>query len=121
MKTILLIEDNTDAILLLTILIKRKNIPLITAENGVDGIKLFSENKNDIDLVLMDLGLPDMDGMTVATEILKIKQINIIIQTAYSDTQHREQLLNLVTDYIIKPIRADNFYKILNKYFFNEE
>lgn len=75
------------------------------AQNGKEALEIYSRNKN-IDVVLMDIRMPIMDGIEAAKEILKINPKAIIIaQTAYAMTADRNKYLSMgFVDYISKPI-----------------
>ncbi|NMC99160.1 MAG: response regulator, partial [Bacteroidales bacterium] len=77
------------------------------------------EKHPEIDLILMDIGLPNMNGLEV---VEKIRQFNnkviIIAQTAYGFLSDKENALKSgCNDYISKPIKKDNIIALINKYF----
>lgn len=82
--TILVIEDHSDTRELLSILLNRQGYKVILAENGLDGLSKASGTHPD--LIIMDLALPDMDGVEAARrihEIPKLSQTPIFVVSGY--------------------------------------
>ncbi len=115
-KTLLVAEDEDSNFRLIEVLLKGTNVRILRAENGKEAIEKFSENS--IDLVLMDIKMPIMDGLIATQEIKKInKDIPVIAQTAYAmENDERICLESGCDDYISKPILQDKLFEILNKY-----
>ncbi|MFP4023285.1 MAG: ABC transporter substrate binding protein [Thiohalospira sp.] len=112
-KTILIVEDAQISYELLTKFLKNSQVNFIHAENGEQAIDLCRDN-HTIDLVLMDIQLPMMDGLE-ATNIIKQANPNlpVIAQTANAMEDDREKIINAgCDDYIAKPI---NKYDLLEK------
>jgi CheY-like chemotaxis protein len=83
-STILVIEDYSDTRALLSVLLRRRGYRVIEAEDGVEG--LLKAGWVYPDLILMDLSLPEMDGVEVARRIhaqAKLSQIPIFVVSAY--------------------------------------
>ncbi|RLD73174.1 MAG: histidine kinase, partial [Bacteroidetes bacterium] len=115
-KTILIAEDNELNFILISEILFSFNIKLLHAWNGKDAVEIFMQQKQ-IDLILMDLKMPVMDGYEA---LKKIKSINpnipIIAQTAYaSDTDKEEIKLAGFDDYITKPINEDKLVQMLKQ------
>ncbi len=82
--TILVIEDYPDIRQLLSSLLRKKGYEVIEAENGKEGLLLASQKHPD--LILMDLALPEMDGVEAARrihEVPKLSEIPIFVVSAY--------------------------------------
>ena len=112
-KTILIVEDAQISYELLTKFLKNSQVNFIHAENGEQAIDLC-RNNHAIDLVLMDIQLPMMDGLE-ATNMIKQANPNlpVIAQTANAMEDDRENIINAgCDDYIAKPI---NKYDLLEK------
>ncbi len=112
-KTILIVEDAHISYELLTKFLKDSQVNFIHAENGEEAIELC-KNKHSIDLVLMDIQLPMMDGLETTKQI---KQLNpdlpVIAQTANAMNDDRTNIIDAgCDDYIAKPI---NRYDLLEK------
>jgi len=115
-KTLLVAEDEDSNYRLIEVLLKGTNVRILRAENGKEAIEKFSENS--IDLVLMDIKMPVMDGLKATQEIKKIsRDIPIIAQTAYAmENDEKICLESGCDDYISKPILQDKLFEMLNKY-----
>jgi|GEM_PF-2865384 len=113
---IMVVEDEYDNFEYLRILLEHKNIQVLHAENGRDGLRIFQEEP-DIDLVLMDIKLPDINGLEVTKAILQINHaVPVIAQTAYNDPDTRRHVLEAgCTDFIAKPINPRNLIEKITK------
>ncbi|GAA0069463.1 response regulator transcription factor [Clostridium sardiniense] len=104
-EKILIVDDEEHILELLKFNIKNAGYEVITANNGLDGVKLAKEEKPD--LVLLDLMLPGMDGYDVCKEIKKNKETNntaIIMLTAKGEELDKILGLELgADDYMTKP------------------
>ncbi len=112
-KSVLIAEDEDYNFLFLERLLKQTNLTIYRAKNGIEAIEQFKAHEN-LNLILMDIKMPEMDGIT-ATKIIKQlnKQIPIIAQTAFAMKGDDEDLLSAgCDDYISKPI---NIGDLINK------
>jgi CheY-like chemotaxis protein len=113
---ILIVEDDPDNLEYLKRLLKMKGLDVVSASSGEEAVSIVQNDKS-INLVLMDILLPQMSGYEAT---LLIKEINpdlpVIAQTAYAMHNDREKCLeNGCDDYISKPINKDLLYrKIFN-------
>jgi len=115
---ILLVEDDAMSQQLIKHMLSKMYSEMIMANNGIEALELAKQNP-DIDLILMDMKMPDMDGFE-ATQLIRQfnKEVIIIAQTAYSMLGDREKTLEAgCTDYISKPISKTELIRLLNKYF----
>ncbi len=115
-KTILVIEDDDTNFHYLNEILKRTKANIIHGETGEKAVELF-EKHDDIDLVLMDLRLPKMNGYKATDKIRLIRDnVPVIAQTAYAMKEDKNKCLNYgFDDYISKPIdRATLLEKISN-------
>ncbi len=117
---ILAAEDQINNQLVLKALLARSEANLVFADNGVNAIQLWKEEK--FDLILMDARMPVMDGLDATREIRKIEQKNdlektpIYALTANAQTDHISEYKNAGMDgCIAKPIRPKELYAILNE------
>jgi len=116
MKTILIAEDVESNYLYLEEVIKKTGAKILWAVNGVKAIELFHENK--VDLILMDIQMPILNGFET-TKIIKKENPNIpiISQTAYAMAEDRAKSLNAgCDDYIAKPISSHKILTIVDNY-----
>lgn len=114
-KSILIAEDIDSNYLLLKALLGKK-YQLYRAHNGIEAIDLFKSESPDI--ILMDIKMPEMDGLE-ATEIIRelSLEIPIIALTAFAfDTDKKEALNAGCNDFITKPIAVTELKKVLSKY-----
>jgi len=116
--TILIVEDDDNSEKLLSMIIKKYSSKILKAKTGVDAIDLCLSNP-DIDLILMDIKMPDMDGYEATRQIrLSNKEVIIIAQTGYGLTGDRDRALDAgCNDYISKPIVKNELIAMINKYF----
>ncbi|MGG7199147.1 response regulator transcription factor [Clostridium butyricum] len=101
-KTILIIEDEEDIRDIITYYIKKEGYNVRSASNGKEGINIAFNEK--IDLIILDLMLPDISGYNVCREISKNKNVPIIMLTARNDIVDKIRGLEIgADDYITKP------------------
>ena len=114
-KTILVIEDNKLNMKLVRSLLKIGNYTILEAVDAESGIKLAREKNPD--LVLMDIQLPGMDGLT-ATQILKAdRKIMIIAITSHAMDGDEKKVKEAGCDgYITKPIDTRHFLQQISEY-----
>ena len=117
-KKILMIEDNFNNAMLVKRMLENKAVQLTHAWDGESGLQMVMEQKPD--LILLDLGLPDLDGQTVASFIRRIPELEnvpMIAVTAWPEETAREMVTAYgCNDYISKPIDVLTFYKKLETY-----
>jgi len=104
--TLLYVEDNQDAREATLLILEDIFKEVIVAVDGEDGLKLFQENQNKIDLVLTDISMPNMDGLKMSSEIKKIDyDIPIIVLTALTDIATLKEAIDIGIDsFINKPL-----------------
>lgn len=119
-KTLIIAEDEDSNYKLLYEVLKRSGINVLRARTGSEAIQLVMENTR-IDLILMDIQMPELDGYEATREIKSLNaEIPIIAQTAYAMSGEREISMQAgCDDYIAKPIRATDLMRILSKYLGN--
>ncbi len=101
-KKILVIEDDKIISKFLSVALKTNDYQYLQAESGIEGISLFMANNPD--LILLDLGLPDIDGMEVLTQIRSQSEVPIIIISARGREKEKVSALDEgADDYLTKP------------------
>lgn len=115
-RTILVAEDEEYNYLLIEQLLIDKNLNLIHAKNGREVVQICRENRK-IDLVLMDIKMPLMDGHEAAKQIKAFHQgLPIIAQSAYALEHEIDLYRDVFDDYITKPIKKEELYMKLSAY-----
>ena len=101
-KTILIVEDDKYIIHFLSISLKEEDYGLWVAKTVKEAVSLFYANRPD--LVIMDLGLPDGDGMEVIESIREIADTPVIVVSARQDEEEKIRALDAgADDYVTKP------------------
>ncbi|AVH69038.1 HAMP domain-containing protein [Nostoc sp. 'Lobaria pulmonaria (5183) cyanobiont'] len=115
-KKALIVDDDMRNIFALTSMLERYQIEVIYAENGREGINLL-ENTPDIDVVLMDVMMPEMDGYETTRVIRqndRFKSLPIIALTAKAMLGDREKCIEAgASDYITKPVDTEQLLSLL--------
>ncbi|MBH0053103.1 MULTISPECIES: response regulator transcription factor [unclassified Salinibacterium] len=100
MPTVLVVEDERDIREVLRRYLERAGFSVLTTGSGAEALKLFAS----ADLVLLDLGLPDIEGTDLLREIKALGKLPVIVLTARSSTEERIRGLELgADDYVTKP------------------
>jgi two-component system, OmpR family, alkaline phosphatase synthesis response regulator PhoP len=103
---ILVVEDDADIIRLLKLELEEAGFEVLGAETGVRGLSMAREARPD--LIVLDLGLPDLHGIEIARRIRKTSDTPIIILTAADELATKVDLLNAgADDYLAKPFHVD--------------
>jgi CheY-like chemotaxis protein len=120
--TILVAEDDNLNFLLFQKIIQLRNYNIIRAVNGQEAVDICINNP-DIDLVLMDIKMPVMNGFDALEEIKAIRPALIVIaQTAYSSSEDEEKILKAgFYGYITKPINREKLFEIIDDVFQNKK
>jgi len=114
-KTILLAEDDEINAYLIDRIFSKYDINLITATNGKEAVNIFKEQHDKIDMVLLDLRMPIMNGFEAISIIRKINsEIPVIAYTAYCSKPEIAEIIKAgFDDYISKPIEKEKLLKIV--------
>ena len=114
---ILIAEDDYTSEMLICQLLKKNSRELLNVGTGIEAVEAVLKNP-DIDIILMDIQMPEMDGYEATRQIRKFnKNIIIIAQTAFGLSGDREKALEAgCNDYLVKPINKDNLFAIIQKY-----
>ena len=114
---ILVVEDDLNNLRYMETLLRLKTISCLCASDGKKAIELVQKNP-DINLILMDIRMPKMDGLEATAQLRKAGcQIPIIAQTANAMSDDRELAIAAgCNDYLAKPIKKDNLYSLLDQY-----
>ena len=113
---ILIAEDVESNFLYLKAVLSKLNATIYWAKNGIEAVEICENNS--IDLIFMDLQMPEMNGYE-ATEILKKKfpMLPIVAQTAFAMSDDREKALDAgCDDYLAKPIKSKDLLSVVEKF-----
>ncbi|NOW04201.1 response regulator [Clostridium beijerinckii] len=115
-KKVLIIDDDMRNVFSLSSALQEKGISVIVGRNGAEGIEKLHENL-DIDLIIMDVMMPEMDGYTAMKKIRKepkLQNIPIIAVTAKAMKDDRQKCIEAgANDYLTKPIEIDRLISLL--------
>jgi hypothetical protein len=115
-KTVLVVDDDVRNIFALASGLEAFHINVLYAENGLDGIRMIKEHP-EVDLVLMDIMMPEMDGYETTEAIRRIPSLQtlpIIALTAKAMPGDREKCLEAgASDYITKPVDMDQLVSLM--------
>jgi len=115
-KKVLIVDDDTRNIFALTSVLEEHHMVIFSADNGRDAINLL-QKEPDIDIVLMDIMMPEMDGMQTIREIRKIshlKDLPIVAVTAKAMKGDREKCIEAgAWDYLSKPVNTEQMLVVL--------
>ncbi len=116
-KSILIAEDTDNNFIVLERFLRRTNAKIIRARNGLEAIEICRHD-SDIDMILMDLQMPIVNGYDATREILGFRPgLPIIAQTAYSlDFDERQSLDAGCVAYLIKPLDISALFSMIKKY-----
>lgn len=102
MYSILVCDDERDIVSALKIYLEAENYNVLTAYNGIEALKLLEEN--EVHLVLMDIMMPVLDGISASVKIREQSNVPLILLTAKSEDTDKVLGLNIgADDYITKP------------------
>lgn len=116
-KTILIAEDYEDSRQCLRFMLEYHGFDVVEAENGFEAVKTF--RRRHPDLILMDLAMPMMDGLTAAKAIRnseKQEHIPIVAVSAFGKALYEEAMQAGCDDLIDKPLDFDLLVPVLNRY-----
>ena len=115
--TILVVEDNLISYKLIEANLSRTNLSLIHASDGREALDHFTNNPG-IDLVLMDIQLPVMNGLEVTEQMVQTRpDVPVIATTANTFNDDRQACLNAgCSEYITKPISFDLLLEALHSH-----
>jgi PAS domain S-box-containing protein len=113
----LLVDDNKDVLIYLNRILSDTGVSILTARSGFEAIELVKTTP-DIDVVLLDMQMPEMNGIEATKEIRKIrKNLPIIAQTAFIFEDDKDIILEAGCDAcLIKPIRREHLLTVMSSF-----
>jgi PAS domain S-box-containing protein len=117
LRKCLIVDDNKDVLIYLNRILLDTGIKMITARSGFEAIEHIKSTP-DIDLVLLDMQMPEMNGIETTAEIRKIrKNLPIIAQTAFIFNDDKDIILEAGCDAcLIKPIRKEHLLTVMSSF-----
>ena len=115
-RVVLITEDEEVNFFYLKTLLKKTKARILRAKNGKEAVDIIAEHKGGVDLILMDINMPVMDGYE-AMRIIKSRHpdLPIIAQTAYTLNNDRHKCLKAgFNDYIAKPVNRVALFRMVN-------
>ena len=110
--TILVVDDDPQALDIISRLLQAQNFRTVTATSGPKGLEAV--RKHVIDVILLDVMMPDMDGLAVCRELMKDEQtssIPVILLTGKDDHETRAAGMTLgVSEFLTKPVNKTELY-----------
>jgi HAMP domain-containing protein/signal transduction histidine kinase/CheY-like chemotaxis protein len=120
-RKVLVVDDDVRNLFAITTVFEKYNINVITAESGKEAIDLMNES-NDIEMVLMDIMMPEMDGYETMQKIRREHKNNtlpIIAVTAKAMKGDRQKCIEAgASDYITKPLKMDQLLSMMRIWFY---
>jgi PAS domain S-box-containing protein len=115
--TILVIEDESAALRVLTKVLSSRGYKILTASDGESAVKIFTQSTEFVDIVLLDMGLPKMSGKDVLIRIKAMKpSIKIVVASGYFESDLQADIAqDDVAAYIQKPYMIDNVIEVLRR------
>lgn len=116
--TILIAEDDETNFLLLEEILKSRGINILLATDGIQAVDIAQQQFLHIDLILMDIKMPKMNGMEAVKRIRTFNtKIPIVALTAYTTISDRNAVFDAgVNEYLTKPVKIDQLMTVLTKY-----
>jgi signal transduction histidine kinase/CheY-like chemotaxis protein/HAMP domain-containing protein len=118
-KKVLIVDDDIRNLFAMTSVLERFNMDVLTAENGKDALDILKRIR-DIDVVLLDIMMPEMDGFNTLRAIRginRLKSLPIIVVTAKAMKGDREKCLEAgASDYISKPLNPNDLLALIRKW-----
>ncbi len=117
-KTILIVDDDHRNIFALQNALEKQHANIITAQNGLECLEIYLKSNTNIDLILMDIMMPNVDGYETMENIrmnLELHEIPIIALTAKAMLNDKEKCLSAgASDYINKPLNLHQLYSVMS-------
>ncbi len=114
--TVLYVEDEESVRNIISQTFERLFKKVYLAVDGQEGLNIFKEHQNEIEVVISDINMPNKNGMEMASDILAITQVPIIITTAHDDKDYLLKSIELdIKKYITKPIKTKELVLDISK------
>ena len=112
---ILVVDDSADNLAMISLDLQQQNYRVVTASNGEDAIKIAEQTNPD--LILMDINLPELDGLAATRRILYIetlREVPVVALTAFGTQGFQRAAYDVgVAGYLTKPIDLDRMHQLI--------
>ena len=123
-KKVLIVDDDVRNLFALTAAFERLKLDVLTADSGKEALQIF-EKDEQIDIVLMDIMMPDMDGYEAIRQIRKAKKnkdLPVIAVTAKAMVGDRKKCIDSgASDYITKPVKTDQLLSLMRVWLYKQK
>jgi CheY-like chemotaxis protein len=117
-RTILVVDDFDDTRLLLKSWLEKKGFNIVEAENGNQAVSLAQQVRPD--LIIMDMQMPELDGLAATRKIRSIRELDgipVLAVSAYGEQQFRAEALAAgCSEYVSTPFEPDNLEQVINSF-----
>jgi len=116
-ETVLIVDDEPAVLEIAAEALERSGYKPITASNGEEALYLFANGPNEIDLVLLDLGMPGMGGLKALEHLLKLDPgAKVVVSSGYAaEDKRRESLKRGARRFISKPYHLDDLLEVIRE------
>ncbi len=116
-ETLLIIDDEKSILSMLEGALMDYGYKVFSTNSGEEGVKIYKENEDKIDLVILDIKMPDMDGKAVFEEMLKINPgVRVLLASGFSEEeQHYDLLKSGAAGFIGKPFIVDKLLEAIGR------
>ena len=115
--TVLIVDDDQGITLSMSMMLNRKGYETKTCSSGPDAVHEFRKSWQDIDLVLLDMIMPDMDGSEVYRALRKINpQVKVVLISGYTFTEEAKRVREEgAVGFLIKPVQAKELLYVISE------
>ncbi|HET9786370.1 MAG TPA: response regulator [Pyrinomonadaceae bacterium] len=117
-RTILVVDDFDDTRLLLKTWLEKKGFNIVEAEDGNQAVNLAQQVRPD--LIIMDMQMPELDGLAATRKIRSIRELDgipVLAVSAYGAQQFRAEALAAgCSEYVSTPFEPDNLEQVINSF-----
>ena len=113
----LVVEDNPTNQMVIKLILTRQGHEVFIASNGEEAIGFIQDNKDSIDIILMDVSMPVMDGLTTTKHMRKANiQTPIVALTAHTSVEDKCSCLDVgMNDFVTKPVRTKEITEAIDR------
>ncbi len=115
MNKVLIIDDDKELCALIKKCIEQENLAAVVAGGGIEGLHILEDNKDTCSLVILDIMMPDLDGLQVLQQIRRTGNVPVLMLTAKNDEEDKVSGLRMgADDYLTKPFSINELMARVN-------